>query len=62
MPRQIATTTDVDRAAMLDFVRPRHSMVLMTQRADGRPQRLDAAALRTLIAHEAAQDPAAQDK
>ena len=38
MPRQIATNTDVDREAMLDFVRPRHSMVLMTQRSDGRPQ------------------------
>lgn len=38
MPRQIATTTEVDRDAMLDFVRPRHSMVLVTQRSDGRPQ------------------------
>ena len=38
MPRQIATNTDVDRDALLDFVRPRHSMVLVTQRSDGRPQ------------------------
>ncbi|HET7800859.1 MAG TPA: PPOX class F420-dependent oxidoreductase [Humibacillus xanthopallidus] len=38
MPRQIATTTSVDRDALLDFVRPRHSMVLMTARSDGRPQ------------------------
>jgi PPOX class probable F420-dependent enzyme len=38
MPRQIATNTDVDRDALLEFVRPRHSMVLVTQRADGRPQ------------------------
>ena len=38
MPRQIATTTIVDRDALLEFVRPRHSMVLVTQRADGRPQ------------------------
>jgi len=38
MPRQIATNTEVDRDAMLDFVRPRHSMVLITERSDGRPQ------------------------
>ena len=38
MPRQIATNTRVDRAALLDFIRPRHSMVLMTTRSDGRPQ------------------------
>jgi PPOX class probable F420-dependent enzyme len=35
MPRAIATNTDVDRAALLDFVRPRHRMVLLTPRADG---------------------------
>ena len=38
MPRRIATATEVDRAALLDFVRPRHRMVVMTTRRDGRPQ------------------------
>lgn len=38
MPRTIATTTGVDRDGLLDFVRPRHNMVLMTTRGDGRPQ------------------------
>lgn len=38
MPRTIATTTDVDRAALLDFVRPRHHLVLLTTRASGWPQ------------------------
>ena len=38
MARTIATTTDVDRDALLDFVRPRHRMVLITERSDGRPQ------------------------
>ena len=38
MARTIATTTRVDREGLLDFVRPRHQMVLMTTRADGRPQ------------------------
>jgi PPOX class probable F420-dependent enzyme len=38
MPRPIATTTDVDREALLEFVRPRHRMVLITTRRDGRPQ------------------------
>lgn len=38
MPRTIATTTDVDRDQMLDFVRPRHNLVLITTRQDGRPQ------------------------
>ena len=38
MPRTIATTKDVDLAALLEFVRPRHQMVLITIRADGRPQ------------------------
>jgi PPOX class probable F420-dependent enzyme len=38
MPRTIATTTSVDRDALLDFVRPRHHMVLITTRADGTPQ------------------------
>ncbi len=38
MPRAIATTTDVDRDDLLAFVRPRHDMVLVTSRRDGRPQ------------------------
>ncbi|QGN33750.1 PPOX class F420-dependent oxidoreductase [Microlunatus sp. Gsoil 973] len=38
MPRTIATTTTTDRDQMLDFVRPRHNLLLATQRADGRPQ------------------------
>ncbi|WP_281964436.1 PPOX class F420-dependent oxidoreductase [Serinicoccus marinus] len=38
MPRTIATTTDVDRDSLLDFVRPRHNLVLITTRKDGRPQ------------------------
>jgi len=38
MPRQIATTTEVDREALLEFARPRHRMVLITTRRDGRPQ------------------------
>ncbi len=38
MPRRIATNTDVDLDELLDFVRPRHKMVLMTRRLDGHPQ------------------------
>jgi len=38
MPRTIATTTTVDRTGLLDFVRDRHSFVLVTTRKDGRPQ------------------------
>ena len=34
----IATNTDVDRAALLEFVRPRHHLLLITHRADGSPQ------------------------
>jgi len=34
----IATNTTVDRAGLLDFVRPRHRALLLTTRADGRPQ------------------------
>jgi PPOX class probable F420-dependent enzyme len=37
MPK-IATTTRVSLEELLDFVRPRHRMVLLTSRADGRPQ------------------------
>jgi PPOX class probable F420-dependent enzyme len=38
VPRTIATTTDVDRTGLLEFVRPRHRMILLTARADGTPQ------------------------
>jgi PPOX class probable F420-dependent enzyme len=38
MPRRIATTTSVEREALLDFVRPRHRMIVITTRRDGRPQ------------------------
>ena len=38
MPRTIATTTAVDREALLEFLRPRHHAILMTTRKDGRPQ------------------------
>ncbi|MEE6271865.1 PPOX class F420-dependent oxidoreductase [Georgenia wangjunii] len=35
MARTIATTSTVDRAAMEEFVRPRHRAVLLTHRRDG---------------------------
>lgn len=38
MPRTIATNTEVGREALLEFVRPRHRMLLITRRADGSPQ------------------------
>lgn len=38
MPPQIATNTDIDLDQLLEFVRPRHHMVLITSRADGSPQ------------------------
>jgi PPOX class probable F420-dependent enzyme len=38
MPRTIATNTSVDVNALLDFVRPRHRMILLTRRRDGSPQ------------------------
>jgi PPOX class probable F420-dependent enzyme len=37
VPR-IATADRVDRAAVLDFLRPRHRALLVTRRADGGPQ------------------------
>jgi PPOX class probable F420-dependent enzyme len=37
MPRT-ATADRVDRAALLEFLRPRHRAVLLTRRADGGPQ------------------------
>ena len=38
MVRSIASTTTVDREGMLEFIRPRHRMLVATTRADGRPQ------------------------
>ena len=38
MPRSIATNTTVDLEGLLEFVRPRHRLLLGTRRADGSPQ------------------------
>jgi PPOX class probable F420-dependent enzyme len=38
MARAVATNTRVDRDGLLEFIRPRHRAILMTTRADGRPQ------------------------
>ena len=38
MARSIATTIAVEREELLDFVRPRHKMLVATARSDGRPQ------------------------
>jgi PPOX class probable F420-dependent enzyme len=38
VPRSIATNTTVTLDELLDFVRPRHRMLLITQRSDGTPQ------------------------
>ncbi|WP_432892730.1 PPOX class F420-dependent oxidoreductase [Kribbella sp. CA-245084] len=38
MPRTIATNTKVDVEGLLEFVRPRHHMLLITYRADGTAQ------------------------
>jgi PPOX class probable F420-dependent enzyme len=38
MARQIATSTTVDQSELTEFVRPRHRMIVITQRADGSPQ------------------------
>lgn len=38
MARTIATTTTVSIEDLLEFVRPRHHMVLMTERSDGSAQ------------------------
>lgn len=38
MARTIATNTRVDLEGLLDFVRPRHHMLVITSREDGRPQ------------------------
>ena len=38
MAPSIARNTRVDRAALIEFLRPRHRVLLMTTRSDGRPQ------------------------
>ncbi|PZS35699.1 MAG: PPOX class F420-dependent oxidoreductase [Pseudonocardiales bacterium] len=38
MPRSIATNTTVGHEELVEFVRPRHRMILITARRDGRPQ------------------------
>ena len=38
MSPSIATATRVDRPALVEFLRPRHRGLLVTVRADGRPQ------------------------
>jgi PPOX class probable F420-dependent enzyme len=38
MARTIATNTQVDTDALLEFIRPRHHMLLITRRHDGTPQ------------------------
>lgn len=38
MARSIATNTVVERAEVLEFIRPRHRFLLATTRRDGRPQ------------------------
>lgn len=38
MARSIATSTTVDLNGLLEFIRPRHRMLLATTRTDGRPQ------------------------
>jgi PPOX class probable F420-dependent enzyme len=38
MPRSIATNRSVELAELLDFIRPRHRLLLATVRRDGRPQ------------------------
>src|SRR3954451_551472 len=38
MARQIATTITVSKSELTEFVRPRHRMIVITQRSDGSPQ------------------------
>ena len=38
MARKIATTDHVDRDGLLEFLRPRHKVILITTRTDGRTQ------------------------
>ncbi|CAN5398952.1 TIGR03618 family F420-dependent PPOX class oxidoreductase [soil metagenome] len=38
MARTIATNSTVDLAGLLDFIRPRHNMIVIPRRSDGAPQ------------------------
>lgn len=38
MPRKVATNTTVGRDELLEFIRPRHRVILLTTRRDGSPQ------------------------
>jgi PPOX class probable F420-dependent enzyme len=38
MARRIATNSKVDRAELIEFLRPRHRTILVTHRPDGTPQ------------------------
>jgi PPOX class probable F420-dependent enzyme len=38
MTRKLATSTTVDREALVEFLRPRHNGLVITTRADGSPQ------------------------
>ena len=38
MARTIAKNTTVDRDGLLEFIRPRHQLILVTTRSDGSPQ------------------------
>lgn len=38
MARKVATNERVDRAGLVDFLRPRHRVILLTARRDGSPQ------------------------
>ena len=38
MARKIATTDHADREGLLEFLRPRHKVILITTRSDGRTQ------------------------
>ena len=38
MARKIATNTTVSKDELLEFIRPRHQTILITQRKDGSPQ------------------------
>lgn len=38
MARSVATVSAVELSELLDFVRPRHRLLLATKRSDGRPQ------------------------
>lgn len=38
MPPKIATNDAVDLAELIEYIRPRHRVILVTSRTDGRPQ------------------------